>query len=324
VYYGKDDAFEFFGGTVNASYLLAYAQEDDGLDFDNGYTGSINYAIIQADPASSHSTKALDGSTNTVSTTFDSNGIESDNDSKGSVLGGSSDLTNTTLITNPKLNHITIVGVQTTGGFTNTAVTGGGLQFGARFRRNTDFTMINSIIIGYETALRVEGGTGRKLASNNNDLANRTSYFYNNYVQGFTAGFSYNVDRLGTSGVGVNNETGSQVPLAINANDTWLQTSRVWKDGVTASNQVVVGADANTISTGVFVFTQPFAYGGSLYKNTPPVSLVKDKTSTLSSVYLGHLGKTTTYTTNPKTGITTSKDASPAWGKAWTAGTYGL
>jgi hypothetical protein len=42
----KDDAFEFFGGTVNAKHLLAVAFADDGLDFDNGYSGSIQFAAL--------------------------------------------------------------------------------------------------------------------------------------------------------------------------------------------------------------------------------------------------------------------------------------
>ncbi|HVR41770.1 MAG TPA: hypothetical protein VMU84_21915, partial [Thermoanaerobaculia bacterium] len=39
VLHNKDDAFEFFGGTVNAKHLLSVAAADDGLDFDNGYLG---------------------------------------------------------------------------------------------------------------------------------------------------------------------------------------------------------------------------------------------------------------------------------------------
>jgi hypothetical protein len=46
VLHNKDDAYEFFGGTVNASHLLAVAMADDGLDFDFGYTGSIQFAAI--------------------------------------------------------------------------------------------------------------------------------------------------------------------------------------------------------------------------------------------------------------------------------------
>ncbi|HYC89657.1 MAG TPA: hypothetical protein VEO54_10640 [Thermoanaerobaculia bacterium] len=46
VLHNKDDAFEFFGGTVNAKHLLAIAFADDGLDFDNGYSGSIQFAAL--------------------------------------------------------------------------------------------------------------------------------------------------------------------------------------------------------------------------------------------------------------------------------------
>ncbi|HEX7151102.1 MAG TPA: hypothetical protein VF618_06405 [Thermoanaerobaculia bacterium] len=46
VLHNKDDAFEFFGGTVNAKHLLAIGFADDGLDFDNGYNGSIQFAAL--------------------------------------------------------------------------------------------------------------------------------------------------------------------------------------------------------------------------------------------------------------------------------------
>jgi hypothetical protein len=34
-----DDGFEYFGGTVNARYLIAYACHDDAFDYDEGYHG---------------------------------------------------------------------------------------------------------------------------------------------------------------------------------------------------------------------------------------------------------------------------------------------
>jgi hypothetical protein len=42
----QDDAFEWFGGTVNSSNLLAWAQQDDGLDIDQSYSGTINNAVV--------------------------------------------------------------------------------------------------------------------------------------------------------------------------------------------------------------------------------------------------------------------------------------
>ncbi len=46
VLHNKDDAFEFFGGTVNARHLIAVAAADDGLDWDLGYQGSIQYVAL--------------------------------------------------------------------------------------------------------------------------------------------------------------------------------------------------------------------------------------------------------------------------------------
>ncbi|ULT26590.1 hypothetical protein KUH03_06980 [Sphingobacterium sp. E70] len=50
VSYGGDDAFEFFGGTVNATHLIAYRSTDDDFDFDQGYSGKIQYGISIKDP----------------------------------------------------------------------------------------------------------------------------------------------------------------------------------------------------------------------------------------------------------------------------------
>jgi hypothetical protein len=39
----EDDGFEFFGGTVNASHLLAAFCGDDAFDFDQGYNGKLQF-----------------------------------------------------------------------------------------------------------------------------------------------------------------------------------------------------------------------------------------------------------------------------------------
>ncbi len=46
VLHNKDDAFEFFGGTVNARHLIGVDFADDGLDFDFGYSGSVQFAAL--------------------------------------------------------------------------------------------------------------------------------------------------------------------------------------------------------------------------------------------------------------------------------------
>lgn len=42
-----DDGVEWFGGTVDARYLVLTGNDDDDIDFDEGYMGNIQYAIIQ-------------------------------------------------------------------------------------------------------------------------------------------------------------------------------------------------------------------------------------------------------------------------------------
>ncbi|MBL8020945.1 MAG: hypothetical protein JNM27_14840 [Leptospirales bacterium] len=42
---GGDDSFEFFGGTVNAKFLLSTGSSDDDFDIDEGYNGKLQFLI---------------------------------------------------------------------------------------------------------------------------------------------------------------------------------------------------------------------------------------------------------------------------------------
>ncbi len=55
-----DDGIEFFGGTVNASNLLVWAQGDDGLDIDQAYSGTIDNAVVVLGSTSDHALE-IDG-----------------------------------------------------------------------------------------------------------------------------------------------------------------------------------------------------------------------------------------------------------------------
>ncbi|WP_257388360.1 hypothetical protein [Tahibacter caeni] len=46
-YRGKDDGIEFFGGNVNVKYAIVTEGGDDGLDWDEGYSGNIQYVLLQ-------------------------------------------------------------------------------------------------------------------------------------------------------------------------------------------------------------------------------------------------------------------------------------
>lgn len=51
-YAGLDDAVEFFGGTANARYVIGTAGNDDGLDWDEGWSGKIQYLLMYYTDAS--------------------------------------------------------------------------------------------------------------------------------------------------------------------------------------------------------------------------------------------------------------------------------
>ena len=112
VHMNRDDAFEWFGGTVDARYLVASNAGDDSLDWTFGWTGRVQfYAVHQrGDDAD--------------------NGIEADNNEFNNEL---------TPTANPQIYNITICG-DPTGPESPRAVL---------FRRGTAVTFRNFLIYGF-------------------------------------------------------------------------------------------------------------------------------------------------------------------------------
>ena len=61
----KDDGVEFFGGTAHVKYLISAYNQDDGIDYDEGFRGSVQFAIVHQDPATGGGDRCfeLDGGT---------------------------------------------------------------------------------------------------------------------------------------------------------------------------------------------------------------------------------------------------------------------
>lgn len=51
VSYAFDDAYEWFGGSVNHKYLIAFSTFDDDFDTDRGYNGKVQYGLVVREPA---------------------------------------------------------------------------------------------------------------------------------------------------------------------------------------------------------------------------------------------------------------------------------
>ena len=149
--YANDDAFEFFGGTVNGKNLYAYATADDDFDFDFGYTGTITNGVAKRDPQFVDSGDA-------------GNGVECDNDGTGST---------STPYTHPKLFNMILVGPNISTALANH-------NLGLRFRRATQFTMKNSVVWGW-----MKGGLSLESNETAQFVKDGVSVFENNSVGTF-------------------------------------------------------------------------------------------------------------------------------------------
>lgn len=151
VAYGNDDAFEIFGGTVNAKYLVAYATADDDFDFDFGYRGKIQFGVTLRNPDFIDAGDA-------------GNGIECDNDGTGTLA---------TPTTRPVLSNFTFIGpnVDKTASKNH--------NFANRFRRSSTFVLNNSVLIGW-----MKGGLSLESDQTYNSLVGTTttSEFKNNLL----------------------------------------------------------------------------------------------------------------------------------------------
>ena len=119
VHAGKDDGIEFFGGTAGITHAVVSQVGDDGLDWDQGWAGDVQFLVIQQD-------------------TISDKGIEADN------LGDNNDATPRS---NPTIWNMTIVG------------TGSSEQEGLRLRRGTAGMINNAIVTNYggSKCIRVDG-----------------------------------------------------------------------------------------------------------------------------------------------------------------------
>ncbi|OYU94679.1 MAG: hypothetical protein CFE21_15490 [Bacteroidetes bacterium B1(2017)] len=159
VSYSGDDSYEWFGGAVNAKYLIAYAGIDDDFDTDNGFRGNIQFGIGARIPSNADQSG--------------SNGFESDNDANGS--------TNTPR-TAAVFSNMTMVGPLYSG---QTASVNSNFQRAAHIRRNSAISVVNSILTGYPTAgLLVDSRL------TNSHFQNGTAVFKANIIGGVPSGLA--------------------------------------------------------------------------------------------------------------------------------------
>ncbi|MEJ7680261.1 MAG: T9SS type A sorting domain-containing protein [Segetibacter sp.] len=143
VSYSNDDSYEWFGGSVNCSHLVAYRGLDDDFDNDNGFSGKVQFCLGVRDPNISDNPAVSN-----------SEGFESDNDANGST-----NMPQTSAV----FSNITVIGPYR--GDPNATVAPG-FRRGARLRRNTGLKIFNSILMDYATGLFIDGPAAFANAAN--------------------------------------------------------------------------------------------------------------------------------------------------------------
>ena len=147
VSYANDDAFEWFGGTVNTKYLVAYKTRDDDFDTDFGYSGLNQFGLAIRD--------------NNYHDVSGSNGFESDNNATGTT-----DLPQTQAI----FSNFTVMGPLSCNGTAHAE-----FRNGAQIRRNSSISIFNTVIAGWPTGLLLDG----QLTVNNANVNNTLNFAHN-------------------------------------------------------------------------------------------------------------------------------------------------
>jgi hypothetical protein len=142
--FGNDDAFEWFGGTVNCKHLISNITVDDDFDADFGYSGGVQFGIARKD------TSYFDLSWNAPSGSSTSEGFECDNDAGGSAKQP---------YTSPVFSNITMIGPIPVGSThaAMSSVARNAFRRGARLRRNSRVSIVNSIFMGYRNMIMFDG-----------------------------------------------------------------------------------------------------------------------------------------------------------------------
>lgn len=173
---GLDDAFEFFGGTVNCKHLIAYNCADDDYDMDDGYRGKIQFAISIKDPAFTDAK----GTTGDVSNNFE---VDNVNPANGFLL-------TRTPITFPVLSNFTAIGPN------NAAGVSADYGWNMRWRRGAKFILANSVVLGGQ-----KGGLRLQEDSTIQYYVTGVSSFYNNYLKAYGADIDVELGKVLTAGL---------------------------------------------------------------------------------------------------------------------------
>ncbi len=172
VSYSGDDSYEWFGGTVNAKYLVAFRTWDDDFDTDNGFQGKVQFGAIIRD---------------NVADLSGSKGFESDSYQSGTYSGMPVD---NTKLTRPVFSNITVIGPVTNPGATTIDPN---FVAGVHIRRGSSLSLLNSVIAGWPCGLLIDESSSSYGSTAANILSGELQ-FSNNIICGTGTVGGFNKD----------------------------------------------------------------------------------------------------------------------------------
>jgi hypothetical protein len=220
VSFSGDDSYEWFGGTLNSRYLIAYKGTDDDFDTDNGYSGVSQFGIGVRDSSLYDPTYSLPSGGST------SEGFESDNEATGTA--------NVRPYTSGVFSNYTMVGPVPAGSKYSqmNSTTKAAFRRGARIRRNSSLRIVNSIFMGYRNFLMIDGDScvrntnypeALALVNPNTpvDQLSKEISFNNNLIVNTASAFTSSTDTTANGLVEVSRAAGSAGKLS--AINDWVR-----------------------------------------------------------------------------------------------------
>ncbi|HJW29853.1 MAG TPA: hypothetical protein VJ508_11510, partial [Saprospiraceae bacterium] len=283
VSFSGDDSFEWFGGTVNSRYLIAFKGTDDDFDTDNGYSGVSQFGIAIRDSAHYDPTYSLPSGGST------SESFESDNEGTGT--------SSVKPYTSGIFSNYTLVGPVPVGSkYTEmNATTKAAFRRGARIRRNSSLRIVNSVFMGYRNFLMIDGDSCIRNTNYDDALSlvnpstpvdekSKQIFFTNNLIVNTSAAFNNPSDTTANGLVEVTRANGSanklaainawvreQGPLANNIDPVPFQPSTLLINPVAASKSPNFRPVKNSPALSGYNYTQNPTLVNFSLENTPYV-----------------------------------------------------
>jgi hypothetical protein len=239
VYRSGDDAYEWFGGTVNAKHLLAIGTTDDDFDTDYGFSGKIQFGLAQR--------------AQVIADFSGSNGFESDNDPTGS---------NNQPQTKAVFSNMTIVGP-----VLNTTAAGGSLsnlnanyQHAVQIRRNSSISIANSVFANYFEGIYIDESTVVTAG------ATTANYVTGNLV--FTDNIIYNTNAKGNEVKGQSKLLFEADMRAKNTFDATKNVTELLTDPLKYGTDFKAATNANFGTPNFTVKATSAAAAGAVFTNT--------------------------------------------------------